>query len=374
MLAVMPPMLPHLVREFSLSAAAAGVLTASYSAGMLVATVPAGMAESRFGARMAARLGLGVLALGSLGFAVATTPASLAAWRFVSALGGACAWAGALGWVAQRAPSHERGAAFGGVIGAAFAGTLAAPACALIANHAGRILIFVPLAFAFAAVAAWGGPSDMRSERSRLTTGRMLAVLQHRDVALPLVEMILIGVVLGTMMSVAPLLLAARGIETSTIALLFFAVYAPQLAISPAIGRAADRLGAQTVLTALLFLTAALLPVVGALTAPAALGFAFVVLYSVVLTAIGPVSVWISRATEANAGSQGFAVALTNGAWGVGSTVGAVALSLVAEEVSFEFALCLAGFVAAGAAVLAGRRARSRVGSGRPGSTPISER
>jgi hypothetical protein len=74
--------------------------------------------------------------------------------------------------------------------------------------------------------------------------------------------------------------------------------------------------------------------------------------------------VWISRSTEANAGAQGFAVALTNGAWGIGSMVGAVVLLTVADALSFLFAFALAALVALAASVFATGRPRRLPHSG----------
>jgi MFS family permease len=90
------------------------------------------MAESRLGPRSAARIGLGLLALGSLGFAIGSIPSVLIASRFVSAIGAAVAWAGALAWIAHSASARKRGAAFG-------------------------------------LAALWGGPGDVRSESSGLS-------------------------------------------------------------------------------------------------------------------------------------------------------------------------------------------------------------
>jgi predicted MFS family arabinose efflux permease len=364
MLAVLPPMLPHLVREFSLSAGVAGVVTASYSAGVLAGTMPAGIAESRLGPRSAARLGLGLLALGSLGFAIGSSPSALIASRFVSAVGAAVAWAGALAWIAHSASADKRGAAFGTVLGAAFAGTLAAPVLALVVSHSGRAEVFTALAVGFGLAALWGGPGDIRSESSGLSARRMLALLKIRGVALPLTAMTLTGVILGGMISAGPLLLSARGFSNATIALVFLIAYAPQVVVSPAAGRVIDRLGPRPVLAALLLAAAVLSPVVGVVAQHLVLVAAFVMLYTVLLAIWAPISVWISRSTEAHAGSQGFAVALTNGAWGIGSMLGAVVLLTVADALSYQFAFALAALVALAAAGVATGRPRRLPHSG----------
>jgi predicted MFS family arabinose efflux permease len=358
MLAVLPPMLPHLVREFSLSAGVAGVVTASYSAGVLAGTIPAGMAESRLGPRSAARIGLGLLALGSLGFAMGSSPSALIVSRFVSAVGAAVAWAGALAWIAHSTSADKRGAAFGIVMGSAFAGTLAAPVLALVVSHSGRAEVFTALAVGFGLAGLRGGPGDIRSESSGLSAHRLLALLKVRGVALPLLAMTLIGVLLGGMLSAGPLLLSARGFSNATIAVVFLIAYAPQLVVSPAAGRVIDRLGPRPVLAALLLAGAVLSPVVGFLTQHLVLVTAFVALYTVLLATWAPIGVWISRSTEANAGSQGFAVALTNGAWGIGSMLGAMALLTVADALSFQFAFAVSALVALAASVLATGRLR----------------
>src|SRR5713226_374109 len=69
--AALTPLLPHFAHELHLTKTRAGTLVAAYAAGALVGGLPGGWASSRLGARRAVLVGLGGMALASVGFAFA---------------------------------------------------------------------------------------------------------------------------------------------------------------------------------------------------------------------------------------------------------------------------------------------------------------
>ncbi len=93
------PLLPRYAEEFGLTKSAAGVLAAAYAAGTFVGALPGGWLAVRLGTRPTVLAGLTLMAVSSVAFAFAPNIVVLDVARFVQGIGGACSWAGAMGWV-----------------------------------------------------------------------------------------------------------------------------------------------------------------------------------------------------------------------------------------------------------------------------------
>ena len=104
--AAVTPLLPHYEDEFGLSKTGAGILAGSYAAGTLAMSLPSGWLASRLGTKRTAITGLVLMTVTSFAFAFANSIVLLDVARFVQGIGGACAWAGAMAWLARGRPDH----------------------------------------------------------------------------------------------------------------------------------------------------------------------------------------------------------------------------------------------------------------------------
>ncbi len=144
------PLLPHYADRFDLSKSASGILAGFYAAGTLVGSLPSGWLAARFGARRTVVLGLALMSLASLGFAFGHNIVLLDVTRFVQGLGGACSWAGGMGWLLSSTPGEQRGQMIGAAMGTAVSGALLGPVLGALARGVGPQL-------PFSAVAVLGG-------------------------------------------------------------------------------------------------------------------------------------------------------------------------------------------------------------------------
>ena len=138
--AAVVPLLPRLSDDFELSKTAAGILSGAYAAGTLAASVPAGLLASRVGVRATLFTGLGLMSASGIVFATANDIVLLDVARFAQGVGGACSWAGALGWLIGAAPRERRGELIGSAMAAAIGGVLFGPCWAArrLPSAAGR--------------------------------------------------------------------------------------------------------------------------------------------------------------------------------------------------------------------------------------------
>src|ERR1700742_1038679 len=117
--AAITPLLPALTDQFHLSKTGAGVLAAAYPAGTFAGGLPGGWMAARAGVKPTVLLGLSLMVVASIAFAFVDNIVGLDVARFVQGVGGAASWAGAMGWIALRAPREQRGQMIGSAMGAA---------------------------------------------------------------------------------------------------------------------------------------------------------------------------------------------------------------------------------------------------------------
>src|SRR6266516_2336066 len=151
--AAITPLLPVYADRYALSKTGAGVLAGAYALGTLLGALPSGWVATRAGSRRAVLLGLVLLSLASVGFAFARSVAMLDAMRLLQGIGGACSWAGGLGWLLTLAPAEQRGRTIGAVMSAALGGLLLGPALGALARAVGPEPPFGAVALLGAALA-----------------------------------------------------------------------------------------------------------------------------------------------------------------------------------------------------------------------------
>jgi predicted MFS family arabinose efflux permease len=361
--AALAPLLPKLVDDLRLSVWGAGILTAAYPAGLVLATLPAGIAAARWGPRPTAIAGMWTIALSGVGFALGTSAIVVDASRFMQGAGAAAAWAGALAWVIRETSPARRGSVLGATIGAAFVGTVIAPVVAFLASAGDRSAVFLSVAVVLAGVAAWGGPRTARAHRPARRRGGLVALVRLRNpsAARGLMLMALVGILLGVLQSRGPLLLSARGLDNAAIAAVFLAAYAPQVVVTPLVGRGVDRWGTAVPIALCMGLLALALPAVPAVPGAIAPALLVAALTSSALAAWSPVAVLVSGHAQAAGNDQGLAMAYVNGAYALGAALGALVASQLARTIGDQAVFGAAAALCAAAVVslLRGRRRAS---------------
>jgi MFS family permease len=353
------PLLPTYAERFDLSKAGAGVLSGSYAAGAVLGTLPSGWLAVRAGSRRTLLLGLSLMTVSSVGFAFAGSLAMLDLMRFVDGIGGACAWAGSMGWLVSATPASERGATIGKAMSAALAGVLLGPVLGAVAQGVGPEVPFTlvglfaaSLALAALRMPAPAGAGLAAVERPYLTAWREARV--RLGAWLVLVPALVFGVV----EVLAPLALDGLGASGLAIGATFLVAAGIEGVAQVFAGRATDRLGRGAPIRLGLGGTLAFLLVV---TVPeAAWLLAAVVVVGCVLSGIvnTPAMTLLSDGVEGAGLEHGLGFAIVNLVWGGGQVVGAIVGAALAGATSDVVPYLLLAAVCAG--TLAGLRGRAR--------------
>jgi MFS family permease len=331
--AVVAPLLPHYADELDLSKASAGILLAAYPAGTLVGALPSGMLAVRFGPKHTVLAGLALLGVSSVGFAFASSAVVLDLARFVQGIGGACSWAGGLAWLVSEAPAARRGELIGTALGAAIGGALLGPALGAAAAALGTRPVFgavagIALALGLAATQCQGG-------RAASTAGTTL----RRTVAVPRVRIgmwlvALPGLGFGVLDVLVPLRLDDLGVAQAGVAATFLVAAAIEGAVSPVVGRVADRRGSLLPIRAGL-LGAMVLVLVVPIPTVALLCAGLLVASTAAFGAFwAPAMALLSEAAENVGADQGLAFGLVNLAWALGMVGGAAGGGALAKATS----------------------------------------
>ena len=350
--AVVPPLVPRLVRDVHLTTVEVGILGAAYPAGVLLAAIPSMAFVDRWGVKTATLAGIGVLIAATLGFGWGTSPLLLDAARFVQGVGGAVAWAGALAWLTSTTSAGRRGSVIGGAVGAALIGMVVGPAIGAVASHVGRGPVFTALAVVLALLALAGPASAPASSRRRGSVQALLRLLRSRRAAFGNGLLFVIGIVGGTMSSLMPLVVAQRRGSAEVIAAIFAASYLLAAFLNIFLGRLSDRFG-RLIPTFIGFAISAalfpLLPQFGSLVPLAIVS----VLAAAALSALWtPTAAMVSDGADSGPSGQAVGVATMNAAWAAGGASGPVLAAWLADVTGFVWPFALAGGLCAASAVV----------------------
>ena len=325
------PLLPELVDEVGLSKSEAGVLTAAFAAGAAVAAIPSGLIVSRIGVKAMVLVGLGITALGTVGFAFAEGMWALNVMRFVQGIGSAFAWTGGLAWVISVSPRERWGEIIGVAIGAAFGGALIGPVLGGAAALTSLEVTFGPFAIVNVVLGwfVWRTVSPPRPKRSPFSG--ILIVVRSSGIRLGIWLILLTGMLVGALSVLAPLELSRLGFGAVAIAAVFLIGAALEIGGAPFIGRWTDRRGRLEAVWLALGLSIAV-----TLALPwmdDAFGLAAVVAVAGLVFSIHlvPGVAIVTDASEAVGIELGFGFALINLAWAPGDVVGAAAGGALAD-------------------------------------------
>jgi MFS family permease len=291
------------------------------------------MIAVRFGPKHTVLAGLALLVVSSVGFAFASSAMVLDLARFVQGIGGACSWAGGLAWLVSEAPAARRGELIGTALGAAIGGALLGPALGAAAAALGTRPVFgavagIALALGLAATQCQGGHAGAVSGASLRQTVAMPRVrIGMWLVALP-------GLGFGVLDVLVPLRLDHLGVAEAGVAATFLVSAAVEGAVSPVVGRVADRRGSLVPIR-LGLLGAMVLVLVVPLPGAAVLVAALLVAATAAFGAFwAPAMALLSEAAENVGADQGLAFGLVNLAWAVGMVGGAAGGGALAKATS----------------------------------------
>lgn len=327
------PLLPTYVRDFDLSKAQAGILSASYAAGTLVAALPAGLLAARIGPRRTVVCGLLLLGLASVGFGFAHHVVLLDGARFVQGVAGAMSWAGALSWLISAADETERGAVIGTALGAAIAGELLGPALGALAVEIGTEAVFSSVLVLSGLLAAAALRLEDATDRQKESLRKVWGAMSSRPVIVATGLVAVPSILFGMVTVLVPLRIDELGGGSALIAGGFMAGAALEALLAPAMGRQSDRVGRQLPIAAGYAVCAVGLV---AVPWPDLLG---VVLAALILISVGagisfaPVMSLLSDSAEATGLHQGMAAGLANLAWASGQVTGALGGGAAASAV-----------------------------------------
>jgi predicted MFS family arabinose efflux permease len=359
------PLLPSYVAELGLSKSQAGLLAGAYALGTLLASLPAGWLASHAGARRTLVGGLVLLAAASVAFAFATSFGALASARFVQGVAGAAAWAAGLTWLVSVAPRERRAQVIGTALGMGIAGAIGGPVLGALAHRAGPGPVFSAVgvvALGLAAAAALTPVGDGESP----PTGDLRAAVREPRVLAGAWLTTLPTLFFGAFAVLVPLQLGGLGVGATGVALAFLTAAAAEAAVSPLVGRLADRRGRAVPVRAGLvgvLAIALLLPLQQQPWLLAALVVAGATVSGVLLT---PASALLSDGAESAGAPQGLVFGLFNLAWAIGQVLGSVGGARLADAttdaVPYLIVACLAAVTLLGLARL---RVNARLNSRR---------
>lgn len=338
------PLLPWYQDELGLTKSQTGVLAAAYAVGTLAASIPAGWLASRWGARPTLLVALTLLGLACVAFGFGKSFEVLVAARLVQGIGGAGSWAAGMAWLLSVAPREQRGQMIGTALGVAVAGAIGGPIVGALAETLSPEVVFSTVAIISLALAtgvlvtpADGVAPPAGGLAQALTSRRLLAGIWLT--ALP-------ALFFGAFNVLTALRLDDVGVGAVGVAAVFLIAAAVEAALSPLVGRFADREGELRPLRA-----GVIGVVIACVVFPAPNGAVLIGVVAVgAAVAAGlcftPAMALLSAAADGEGLAQGVAFGLVNLAWAGGQIGGSAGGAGLADATSDAVPFAVLGVLA----------------------------
>ena len=330
--AALTPLLPQYAREFGLSKADAGFLTAVYAAGGLAGAIPSGLLAARLGVRPTVLLGLAVMVATSVAFGLASSIWVLDAARFGQGVGSAISWTGALAWLVAGTPRERRGELIGAAMGAAVAGALLGPVLGGAASLVGTGRAFGAVAVIGVLLAGWAATTPAFPPGERQSLSALVGAMREQQVAAGFWLVSLAALLLGVISVLGPLRLDEFGWGAVAISGAFLTSAAVEAVLNPLLGRWSDRRGRLAPVRAGLFAS------IGASIAIPLVDEKWPLLALVVAAGIAYGVFWVPGTALLSDGAdvagldQSFGFALLNIAWAPANVIGAAFAGVLAAS------------------------------------------
>jgi MFS family permease len=275
-----------------------------------------------------------LLGSASLVFGLVDATALLIAARFLQGAGAAAVWAGGLAWIVAVAPRERRVEAIGTAIGAAIAGALGGPVIGALADSLGTGIVFaafftLPVGLAIA-LARLPAPRSVPGPGLTAVRASLIEPLMRQGMWL----MLLPAIAFGLFNVLVPLRLDHLGAGAAAIGAVFLVAVLFESAVSPVVGRIADRRGA--IWPARIGLAGGAVGLVLLPLPAVAIGVAAALVVSAGLLGMlwTPAMALVSQGAEARAIDPAFGFGLGNLAWGLGAALGGSGGGALAQATS----------------------------------------
>ena len=340
------PMLTTLDDEFGFKQEKAGLLVAGFAIGYWLAAYPAYRLSARFGPRATATIGIGMVALATLGCAMGDTFAVLMVARIIVGAGSVTAYTGLLAAAGAIAGSDRRGAAIGTVYSGSAAGSAVGPLIGSLAVEFGRGPVFTVVAGGQALVAALLTRLPTVPNTEHAPMREMWSYLSSKKVRTGLWITSVPGFALGVLTLSGTYRLDEIGAGSTIIALAFSGIAVINVFVAPRIGKASDRLGRRKPLMLALVVAAIAIFLIIAVAFEVSTVALIAIAGAFLLAVAGPGLALVGDGINDLGGDPAHGTFLMNVTWGPAAALGAISAGLVHGSVGAERALLLLCVVA----------------------------
>jgi len=335
------PMLTTLDDEFGFTQEKAGLLVAGFAIGYWLAAYPAYRLSARFGPRATATIGIGMVALATLGFAMGDTFAVLMVARIIVGAGSVTAYTGLLAAAGAIAGSDRRGAAIGTVYSGSAAGSAVGPLIGSLAVEFGRGPVFTVVAGGQALVAALLTRLPTVPNTEHAPMREMWSYLSSKKVRTGLWITSVPGFALGVLTLSGTYRLDEIGAGSTIIAIAFSGIAVINVFVAPRIGKASDRLGRRKPLMLALVVASIAIFLIVAVAFEVSTVALIAIAGAFLLAVAGPGLALVGDGINDLGGDPAHGTFLMNVTWGPAAALGAISAGLVHGSVGAERALLL---------------------------------